>query len=230
MENYIWLTKSLAPILALTALIACDDTPQTQPELADTSPYPAQLLPGSSGAILITDIASGGSGCPQGSVQAMLAPEQDHLDFMIRGYKAMSNEQGGTRVRKSCSVGIAVQVPPTLRVALTSAEYFGQVQVPLQGAVHLNASYFLAGTTTDARFQHTWTATEQPRNERFAFVDDLTDGALVWSACGESAILRANTSIRASASDAVQPSMVEVVGPTNEAAIRFRFHWQTCNP
>lgn len=143
---------------------------------------------------LFSDITLGeptyaGTGCPQGTAQVALSPQRRWLAVGFAAYTANA-ESSGAFARESCGLAIPVSVPPGLRVSLSRLRAYGDADIPSRGRGTFRAEYFFTGSTG---------ATVE-RDFRGGFDGSFVvrGGDVVRSGCGESGILRVNTSIRAS--------------------------------
>ena len=82
----------------------------------------------------------GGTGCPAGSASAVLSPNEDTVSILFDNYVAEAGGQTGRRFdRKSCAIGIPVQVPQGYSVAVFAVDYRGANIVPSGGMNRFNA-------------------------------------------------------------------------------------------
>jgi len=135
---------------------------------------------------------TGGTGCPAGTVSAVLSPDGTALSIF---YDAYFVEAGGTTgrsfERKSCNVGIPVAVPNGLSVSVLAIDYRGFNQLPQGARSTFRVEYFFAGSRGPI-FNQVFTG---PLATDYLIENDLVATAIVWSACGEDVILRTNSSI-----------------------------------
>lgn len=179
--------------------------------------------------IYITDAAYGGTGCPQGTVNYVVSPDRDQISVFFDEYFAVSDADGGTRVRKSCNVGVGLHVPQGLSVALVAMDYRGYVYVPPGAKTQLRTDYFFAGYRTGVQFDHVWQDNLHYLDEDFNLRDQFYAGAIVWSPCGEDVIIRANTSIRAYSNDQHEASEIQVDSLDATAELVYRIQWRNCD-
>lgn len=137
----------------------------------------------------------GGTGCPQGTAQVVLSPQRRWLAVGFARYAARAASSGAL-ARESCSLAIPVSVPPGLRVSLSRLQAYGDADVSPRGRGAFRAEYFFAGST----------GVRVERDFRGGFAGSFvaSGGDLVRAGCGESGIVRVNTSIRASDDARVQ--------------------------
>ncbi|ABC32377.1 conserved hypothetical protein [Hahella chejuensis KCTC 2396] len=178
--------------------------------------------------IEIYDFAYGGSGCPSGSASAVMSPDYSKISMFFDQYTADSTTTDSGRVRKSCNLGVAVRVPHGLTVALVALDYRGYVDNAPGAYASLQANYFFAGESVGSRLNKEWIDPENPIVEDFLVEDNFRIGSISWSPCGEDAIIRANTSIKAY--KAADGGKAEIQLDTVDASskIEYQLQWDTC--
>jgi Domain of unknown function (DUF4360) len=129
----------------------------------------------------------GGSGCPDRSASVSVSPDGQELSILFDKFSALGSDP--SQSRKSCNLSIPIKVPQGFQISLYDADYRGYVAPATRGT--LRAEYFFAGNRGPV-FQRTFNG-ENNYNVR----DSLATVADVWSACGDSANMRVNTSMTA---------------------------------
>jgi hypothetical protein len=133
--------------------------------------------------------ASGGSGCPAGSVSATLSPDDQQLSILFDSFAASAGgDTNKTSDRKSCNIAIPVSVPPGYSVSILSIDYRGYNNLPRGATSSFSAEYFLAGQR-GPRFVKDFTSAN---NGDFLFNNRM--GVLAWTPCGAQTVLRVNAS------------------------------------
>lgn len=135
--------------------------------------------------------AIGGTGCPAGSAQAILSPDNTQISILFDNFIAEAGGNGKQLDRKSCNIAIPVQVPQGFSVSVFKMDYRGYVSVPMGGQGEIRASYFFAGSQGPTFYQRFNGGT----NRDYLFTNNLVGVADVWSACGASVILRTNANM-----------------------------------
>ncbi len=161
----------------------------------------------------------GGSGCPQGTAAAALGVNAQKVAMLFDAYVL---EAGGSNprpfARGSCNLAIPVTVPDGMSVAVFAIDFLGFNLLPAGAESVFRAEYFFAGDQ-GTPLETTFTG---PLNADFVVQQPIAEDALVWSACGEDVILRANTSVQLRGI-ADQPAMTTI-----EAAVGYRLRTRTC--
>ncbi len=168
--------------------------------------------------------AVAGTGCPAGSVDAVLSPDGTTLSILFSSYVA---EAGGTTGRafdrKTCNVRIPVSVPNGISVSIISVDYRGFNQLPAGGSSQFRVEYFFAGGRGPVFLR----SFRGPLASDYLIQNDLVATALVWSACGADVLLSTNTSIRVS-TFANQQAMATVDTQDVQAAIVYSLQFRRC--
>lgn len=169
-------------------------------------------------------VATGGNGCPQGSVFSTLDRNNKELLLFL---DAMVAEVGGTtRIdRKSCAIAVPLRLPAGVRVTLVETRYEG-FNILTDGATSvLSSEAFIAGS--------------QGQLNQEVFYGDLDQDFVVsnyaavfneGSACGGDVQLRINSSLRLKANvfgDAALAA-ITALGTTPSPIIQ-RLGFRKCN-
>lgn len=166
----------------------------------------------------------GGSGCPGGSADVVLAPDKKSLSILFDEYYV---EAGGTTgksfERKTCNIAIPVRVPQGLSISIIAVDYRGFNDLPSGARSTFDVEYFFAGTA-GPKFQRTFNG---PRSKDYRIRNELQATALVWSKCGESVNLRTNSSIRVQTTGNKQ-AVATVDSQDVSAAIVYLIQWKKC--
>lgn len=167
--------KSLVKFLALAALMTASLSAFAQVGLRLGAPQNA------------------GSGCPLGSVAAVISPDETQLSLLFDSYQVEAGPASGRTIdRKNCTIGIPVQVPGGYSLSIVKVIYRGFVGLPNRGAsARFTADYSFANTI-GPRFQRQF---DGAQSTDYVISNDLAVTAMTWSACGASTNLRINTSM-----------------------------------
>ena len=167
-----------------------------------------------------------GSGCPAGSASVTLSPDETELSILFDSYIAEAGETTGRPLdRKACNITLPVQVPQGYSVAIFKVDYRGFNAISRGDAsTTFRAEYFWAGTRGPV-VSRTFRG---PMVEDYTMTNELITAALVWSDCGDSLNLRANTSITASAGRSNQQTMITVDSADVSAGLIYQLQWRRC--
>lgn len=189
------------------------------------------------GALLIGGIANaqglrlglpeyGGTGCPGGSASVNLSPDQTELSILFDSYVMEAGSTTGKMVdRKSCNISIPVQVPQGYSVAVFQVDYRGFNLVPRGGMARFDAEYFWAGSR-GPRISRMF---QGPINDNYVLTDLLQATTLVWTPCGASVNLRANTSMMLKTNQRMEQAMSTVDSADISSGLVYHFQFRRCN-
>jgi hypothetical protein len=169
--------------------------------------------------------AYGGTGCPAGTASVTLSPDQLSLSILFDQYVV---EAGGSKSfdRKNCNIAIPVTVPQGYSVSVFAIDYRGFVGLPAGGRAQLAVNYFLAGDGAGIRTQKTFTGAI---DSDYIKSDSLGLEAIVWSACGASTNLRANTTLLVQSNSRRQQAMATVDSADVNAGLVYHLQWRRCH-
>lgn len=166
-----------------------------------------------------------GSGCPAGSASVTLSPDNTALSILFDSYIA---ESGGntmrTMDRKSCNISVPVHVPQGYSVSLIKIDYRGFAAIPQGGRGVFRAEYFWAGI----RGPDFVINRQEPYNGNFILQDELEASAVVWSRCGQSIILRANTSTEIYTNRYNDQAMLTIDSADISTGLIYHLQWKRC--
>ncbi len=168
----------------------------------------------------------GGNGCPAGSASVTLSPDESELSILFDSYIAEAGETTGRPIdRKTCNITLPVTVPQGYSVAIFKVDYRGFNAVPSRdGSTNFRAEYFWAG----ARGPVVSRTFRGPLIEDYTMTNELIAAAVVWSACGDSINLRANTAVTAVAGRSNQQTMITVDSADVSAGLLYHLQWRRC--
>ncbi len=177
-----------------------------------------------SSEIHLGDPDYGGSGCPDGTVSAVLSDDAQQLSVFFDEYIA---ETSGADLddRKSCSVGVPVHVPQGLSVSLLAIDYRGFASIPKKGEGTFAVEYFFAGK----KGPKSNTTFKGGYDDDFLVEDDLLVLAQIWSPCGTDVILRSNSSLRARKAKKSDPDAYMALDSADfSASMLYHLKWKSC--
>ncbi|KAF2112184.1 hypothetical protein BDV96DRAFT_602631 [Lophiotrema nucula] len=139
----------------------------------------------------ISNIVSGGSGCPQGSIDvsytdSTILPIRFGKDFTASVGPGVAPDDS----RKNCQLNIALQFSPGWQYSVYSADYsgWGNLDSGVKGRV--KANYYFSGEQDQAS---TTLGITGPFSGTYTKHDDVA--LSVWSPCGSSAALNVNADV-----------------------------------
>jgi len=170
--------------------------------------------------------AYGGNGCPQGSANAVLSPDQKTLSILFDQYSAEAGNTTGKQVdRKSCNLAIPVHVPQGYSISLFQVDYRGTNILPVGGQSRLTVDYFFAGQ----RGPHYQKSFYGRLNEDYLVRNSLTGESLVWSDCGAETNLRVNSSMMVQTNRSYDQATATVDSADIKSGLIYHIQWRRCN-
>lgn len=170
--------------------------------------------------------AYGGNGCPGGTASVTLSPEEDAVTVLFDQYIV---EAGGdsrkTLDRKSCNIAVPVEVPQGYSVAVFQVDYRGFNMIPRGGMSRFDAEYFWAGSR-GPRISRVFSG---PTQDNFTLTDKLLATTLVWTPCGASVNLRANTSMMVRTNAYRDQAMSSVDSADISTGLIYHIQWRRCH-
>lgn len=168
--------------------------------------------------------AYGGTGCPAGSASVALSPDRQAITMLFDQYVV---EAGGSKAldRKNCNIAVPVKVPAGYSVAVFAIDYRGFASLPSGARAQLNVDYFLAG---EGRGVRTTKSFRGPYSSDYLTTDRLGLESVVWTGCGASTILRANTSILAQTNNRREQALATVDSADIQAGLVYHLQWKRC--
>lgn len=135
-------------------------------------------------------LSHGGSGCPQGSVSALLNADSQSIVFQLSDYivEAYGKNQVG---RKNCAIALPIHLPPGIQATLVSTRYHGYNDLSKGTTATLSSEVFFTGGK-GVLAQKTF---KGPLDREFnvEFIEPVINSAT--SGCGGSTIMRLNSSL-----------------------------------
>lgn len=166
-----------------------------------------------------------GTGCRPGTASAILSPDAQQLSILFSDFVAEAGLSTGRQIdRKNCSIAVPVYVPQGYSVSILNIDYRGFNALPTGGRSTMTAEYFFAGSRGPV-FSRSFYG---PQNNDYLFQNGLVVSALVWSACGAAATLRANTSMVVQSNYQRDYAMATVDSADVSAALVYRLSWRRC--
>ena len=169
--------------------------------------------------------AFGGNGCPAGTASASITNDGQTLSILFDEYIAEAGRTTNRRMdRKSCNVSVPVLVPQGFSVAVFKVDYRGFNSLPSGANSQFNVEYFFAGSQ-GPRYTENFRG---PLEDDYLITNRLLATSLVWSPCGQQVILRANSSMRATANSRMDQTMSTVDSADVESGLIYHLQWKRC--
>jgi hypothetical protein len=166
----------------------------------------------------------GGTGCPAGSASVSLGPDSKSISILFDQYVVQAGADKAFD-RKNCNIAIPVTIPQGYSVSIFAIDYRGFAGIPAGGRAQLSVDYFLAGLGRGVRTSKTFTG---PASSDYLKSDSLGVDAVVWSPCGASTILRANTTMLVQSNARREQAMATVDSADINAGLVYHVQWRQC--
>jgi hypothetical protein len=173
-------------------------------------------------------VVTNGHGCPPGSIDWYLSP--DNTAFVLNYRAHLASAGAGalpTDARMNCQAAVNLTAPPGYTYAISSVDYAGTAHIAAGATANARANYYSAGMPTGAYpskrypgpFDGTWGWTETVQPE-----------AMVYYPCGEARMININTEVRVSigTSDPAAASWISFNGTEGGVSTRYHLTWVAC--
>jgi hypothetical protein len=175
--------------------------------------------------VRLGDPEYGGTGCPAGSAAVAISPDARALSILFDQFVV---ESGGTtgRImeRKTCNIAVPVHVPQGYSVSIFQIDYRGFNSLPYGAYSRFNVEYFFAGTQGPGYEKEFHGRLE----DDYLIRNSLVASAVVWSECGQSVNLRANTGMLVRTNSSRQESYSSVDSVDVTSGLVFNLQWKRC--
>jgi hypothetical protein len=144
--------------------------------------------------MVIDVVAANGSGCPLGSADVTVSP--DNTAFTVTYSQFMAQVGAGAKAidfRKNCQLALNVHVPQGYTFAVAGADYRGYAHLEPGATGSETANYYFQGEPQTTRIRHDFTG---PVDTDFERTDSVGIGSLSYLPCGEERFLNVNTELR----------------------------------
>ncbi|MEV4437025.1 DUF4360 domain-containing protein [Streptomyces sp. NPDC049555] len=211
----------LAPVLTAAAVTALLATPLARPAGWEGTPPPDKIV--------IDVVAVNGSGCPAGSANVNVSPDNTAFTVSYSNYVAQVGVGAKpTDFRKNCQLSLNVHVPQGFTYAVARADYRGFAHLE-KGATGLErASYYFQGMQQTSYVNHPFTG---PLNDNWQTSDTTDIDALVYAPCGALRNFNINTELRVDAgtSDPTKTtSLLAMDSADGNINTLYHFAWKPC--
>ncbi len=210
----------VSSVAAATATSASADTPDA------SSAALAAVAP--SGRITVDVVSVNGSGCPAGTAQVDVAPDNSAFTVTYSDYTAsVGAGAGATDFRKNCHLGLRVNIPSGFTYAIAQADYRGYAFLERGATGVQRADYYFQGQSATATSSHEFSGY---MDADWQTTDKTAVAALVFKPCGTEVNLNINTSLRVSAgtSDPGTTSVMTMDSTDGSVSTIYHFAWRKC--
>ncbi|KAK6507122.1 hypothetical protein TWF481_005570 [Arthrobotrys musiformis] len=144
--------------------------------------------------VWIKGIATGGTGCPAGSVASQISSDRSTFTLIFDQYVAsIGPGVPATEGRKNCQLNVHLRYPGGWQYSIFSATYRGYASLQNKQEGLQKSTYYFSG---DSRQTSTQTLFKGPYNSDYSLTDNVDQTSDVWSPCGMDGMLNINSQVR----------------------------------
>jgi hypothetical protein len=190
------LFTSTLTLLALAASVgasgcAADATSPADEDTEDSTSALGSVNVANPSGIYLASITANGTGCPAGTWDANISPDGKAFTVTFNAYEAVI-DPGQAIAIKDCTLNMKFRAPDRLSFAVRSFQYEGYALLDSAGmSAKQTAKYYWQGNAVPARELRT--DMKGPFDDTFLFSDNIGVADLVWSPCGVSRSLNAQS-------------------------------------
>jgi hypothetical protein len=180
------------------------------------------------GRITVDVVTVNGSGCPAGTAQVNVAPDNSAFTVTYSDYTAsVGAGTGATDFRKNCQLGLQVNVPSGFTYAIAQADYRGYAYLERGATAVQRANYYFQGQSATTTVSHSFSGY---MDADWQTTDETDVAALVFKPCGADVNFNINTSLRVSAgtSDPSTTSLMTMDSTDGSVSTIYHFAWKAC--
>jgi hypothetical protein len=205
------------------------------------------LVPPKYTGVFIENISYEGEGCQAGTVASQITSDHRVLGLLFNSFGLQLDGQLIGEQSINCNIQVTVDVPPEYEVALSSVNLGGILVLPKGAGGSLQSQYFMSGQASQNSINKTWFNDEEDwavesfylssgsSNEELAEEElsneepsekKLAKEELIFSNCGENAVIDINTQLNRFSNEGVMLGAVQVNSMANTLAIEYE--WREC--
>jgi hypothetical protein len=184
------------------------------------------------GQVKIRGVSYGGTGCPQGTVGALISSDQSTMTLIFDSYVAsLGPGVAVTENRKNCQLAVDIQYPGGFQYSILSADYRGYASIEKGITGTLKSTYYFSGQQAQSTTEQSFVG---PINGDYLKSDKAESTSTVMSPCGASGILNINSQVRlVSTLPSTSPNKPSGVLTNDSTDLKFTqvvsVQWQKCN-
>ncbi|WP_430789986.1 DUF4360 domain-containing protein [Actinoplanes sp. G11-F43] len=190
---------------------------------------PAQAAPKPDKMMVIDVVSANGSGCPKGSAEITVSPDNTAFTVTYSKYTAsVGPDAGPLDFRKNCQMALDIKVPSGFTFAIASADYRGYASLKPGARGQQIASYYFQGHSHTTRSTHDF---KGPFDDSWQRNDKVAIASTSFLPCGERRYLNINTELRVNRGTSDTRKHTNFLSMDSaDAAINtlYRVVWQKC--
>ncbi|GAB3549852.1 hypothetical protein J2S53_001208 [Actinopolyspora lacussalsi] len=178
---------------------------------------------------IVIDVATvNGSGCPEGTADVAVSPDNKAFTVTYSDYLAeVGPDTDPTAFRKNCQLNLVVHVPQGLTYGIARADYRGFAHLAEGATGTQQASYYFQG---DSRTTHSSKTFEGAYSDNWQVTDETEIADIVYKPCGVQRNFNINTELRVDAgdSDSGETSFMTMDSTDGSIETTYHFAWKEC--
>ncbi|KAF2450651.1 hypothetical protein P171DRAFT_516486 [Karstenula rhodostoma CBS 690.94] len=172
----------------------------------------------------INKVVSGGSGCPQGSIDVNwtnngILPIYFGKDFTASVGPSVTADHS----RKNCQINLDISYSPGYSYSVYSADYTGYANIESGVKGTVAAHYYFSGEQATGSTSLTL---QGPYSGKYVKQDDVVTG--VWSPCGQQSFLNVNAEVALTPLGGHASGQLAVNKETGRFANQLYIQWRQC--
>ncbi|KAJ8113066.1 hypothetical protein OPT61_g4724 [Boeremia exigua] len=180
----------------------------------------------SPGQVKILKVGTGGTGCPQGTVNTIISDDQSVVTLIYDSYVASIGPSVAlTEQRKNCQLTLELQYPGGFQYSVLSADYRGYANIEKGITGTLKSTYYFAGLAPQTSTEYTFTG---PVTGDYLKHDEADSTSVVMSPCGSTSMLNINSQVRLTSTNSKASGLLT----TDSTDLKFKqvvyVQWKKC--
>ncbi|KAK6534538.1 hypothetical protein TWF281_005853 [Arthrobotrys megalospora] len=175
--------------------------------------------------VWVQSIATGGTGCPAGSVAQQISSDRSTFTLIFDQYVAsVGPGVPATESRKNCQLNVHLRYPAGWQYSIFSATYRGYASLQRNQQGLQKSTYYFSG---DTRQTSTQTPFIGPFNSDYSLTDNVDQTSNVWSPCGIDGMLNINSQVRVTG-DMSKPGLLTTDSIDGKFTQILSLSWRRC--
>jgi hypothetical protein len=179
--------------------------------------------------IVIDLVTVNGSGCPAGTANVAVSPDNTAFTVTYSNYLAQVGVGAlPTDFRKNCQLNLNVHVPGGFTYAVQETDYRGYASLAPGANAIERANYYFQGMPQTVYAQHTFNG---PFDNDWETVDKVDIAAMVWHPCGAERNFNINTELRVNkgtSNTSTTTSLMTMDSTDGSFSTTYHFAWAHC--
>ncbi|KAF3924742.1 hypothetical protein AA313_de0208933 [Arthrobotrys entomopaga] len=176
-------------------------------------------------SIYVVSLATGGTGCPTGTVSQQISSDRSTFTLIFDEYVAsMGPGVPVTQNRKNCQLNVHLHYPGGWQFSVFEATYRGYAQLSKGQSGTQKSTYYFSGNAQQASTQSNFNG---PYASDYVFTDSIGTESMVWSPCGIDGMLNINSQVRLTG-DATKNAQLTTDSIDGKFTQILGFQWRKC--